>query len=64
MNLVANIKGNNSKYGDLPIFVISNTASEEKVNSYLELGVSKYYTKADHSLSDIIEDIKKALSKK
>jgi hypothetical protein len=42
----------------VPIFVVSNTASADKVQSYLQLGVNKYYTKADYRLDDIIKDIK------
>lgn len=48
----------NKKFRHIPVFVVSNTASSNKVNSYLELGVNQFYTKSNHKLEDIIEDIK------
>lgn len=47
-----------SKCKKIPIFVVSNTASRDKVNSYLELGINQFYTKSNYKLEDIIEDIK------
>lgn len=49
-------------WSGIPIFVISNTAGTDKVNSYLALGANKYYTKAEHRLSEIIHDIKEFLN--
>lgn len=60
LDFVAKVK-NNQEWKNIPIFVVSNTASPDKVKSYLELGVKKYYTKADYRLDDILDDIKKAL---
>ncbi len=54
----------NKKWRKIPIFVVSNTASERNIQAYLGLGVNKYYTKADYRLSEIIRDIKKFLNKK
>ena len=51
----------NKDWQQIPIFVISNTASNDKVKTYLALGADKYYTKADHKLEEIIEDIKQYL---
>lgn len=50
------------KTANIPVFVVSNTATPEKVGSYIELGVAKYYTKADHRLEDIINDMKEFLA--
>jgi DNA-binding NtrC family response regulator len=61
LNFLAKIKEENSKWKDLSVFVVSNTASPDKVQSYLQLGVEKYYTKADYKLDTIIKDIKKKL---
>lgn len=47
------------KFNSILIFVVSNTASEDKVCAYLELGVEKYYTKSDLRLDGIIEEINK-----
>ncbi len=45
----------------IPIFVVSNTASNEKVKAYLKLGISKYYVKAEKRLEDIIVEMKQEL---
>ena len=51
------------KYKKIPIFVVSNTASPDKIKSYLGLGVEKYYTKANIRLDETIMDIKTLLEK-
>lgn len=50
-------------FKDIPIFVISNSEDPEKKQQYLDLGVIKYYTKADNSLEKIIGEIKDYLGK-
>lgn len=62
LDFVAKVK-NNKAWQTIPIFVISNTASADKVQTYLRLGVSRYYTKSDYRLDQIIEDIKEYLEK-
>ncbi len=52
---------NKDEWKSIPIFVVSNTASPDKVTSYMHLGVDKYYTKADFRLDQIIGDIQKTL---
>lgn len=61
LDFVNKIKNSESKWKKVPIFVVSNTASEDKVRQYLNLGVEKYYTKADHRLDKIVEDLKYSL---
>lgn len=61
LDFVAKVK-ESEQWKEIPIFVVSNTASQDKVHSYLGLGVSKYYTKSDYKLEQIIGDIKLALS--
>ena len=63
LDFLARIKQEDSKWKNVPIFVVSNTASEDKVKSYLALGVNKYYTKSNHSLDKIIEDINDCLKR-
>lgn len=60
LDLVAKIK-NDEKYKNIPIFIVSNTASAEKVQSYINLGVNKYYIKSNYRLDNIIEDIRACL---
>jgi len=52
---------NDKNWKKIPIFVVSNTASPDKIKSYLGLGVNKYYTKSDFKLDTIITEIKKIL---
>lgn len=42
----------------IPMYVVSNTASTDKLDLYTKLGVDRYYVKADHRLDEIIADIK------
>jgi PleD family two-component response regulator len=53
----------NSRFQDIPVFVISNTAGPEKVNAMMSLGVKKYFLKAEMRLEEIIEEIKLFLKK-
>lgn len=53
----------NNKCKEIPIFVVSNTASSEKVSTYMSLGARKYFIKSNHKLEEIIKDIKEVLNK-
>ena len=64
LDLVVKMKTEGSGWEHIPVFVVSNTASSEKVQTYIQLGVKKYYVKANHRLSDIIEDITRAINTK
>lgn len=64
IDLVAKLKDEKSKWKNIPIFVVSNTASEDKVQAYLRFGVNKYYTKSDHRLDEIATEIKEFLDSK
>ena len=61
LDFVTKLKARDGKWKNTPIFVVSNTASPDKVQSYMRLGVHKYYTKADHRLDEIISEIKSFL---
>ena len=63
LDFIAKCKEDGSPCKNIPIFVVSNTASADKVQSYLRLGAIKYYIKADKRLDGIIEDIKDYLAK-
>lgn len=63
LDLIIEIKKKEeNKIKDIPIFVVSNTASSKKVKTYLNLGAEKYYTKSNHKLDDIIKDIKEHIN--
>lgn len=54
------------RLGDLglsiPVFLVSNTSYPDKHQSYIAMGVERYYTKSNFKLAQIIEDVKKYLS--
>ena len=41
-----------------PIFVVSNSASDDKVTKMLALGAERYMIKAEYRIEDIIQAIK------
>lgn len=64
LDFLMHLKEQSKKLGEVPIFVVSNTASEEKVISYLQLGAHKYYTKANSRLDQIVNDIQSFLTER
>lgn len=54
----------NIKCKSIPIFIVSNTASSDKVTTYMSLGAKKYFVKSNHKLDEIIQEIYKSLAKK
>ena len=58
LDFVARLKSFDSKWRQIPIFVVSNTASRDNLNSYIRLGVNKYSVKADHRLDEMTKEIK------
>lgn len=62
IHLLSEIKGSESKYKDIPVFVVSNTASKEKQEAYMQLGANEYFIKSNTSLSDIVDAISKAIN--
>jgi len=47
-----------TKWAQLPVFVVSNSASQDKVNRMLAIGAKKYLLKAEYRLDDIIKMMK------
>lgn len=62
LDFVMKCKAETSQFKYIPIFVVSNTASQDKVQAYIELGISQYYVKAEKRLDEIIEEIKNSLT--
>lgn len=48
----------NPKWANIPVLVVSNSASPEKVTNMLALGARKYILKAEYRLDQIIEMIR------
>lgn len=51
-----------SRLQRIPVFVISNTASQEKVSAMMKLGVVRYYVKPEKRLEEIIREISEFLN--
>jgi two-component system phosphate regulon response regulator PhoB len=62
LDFVVEIK-KDKRWRNIPILVVSNSGSGDKVQSYLRLGVEKYYVKSNYRLSDIISEIKESIIK-
>lgn len=45
----------NAQWSTIPVVVVSNSASPDKVNNMLALGVKKYILKAEYRLDEIIK---------
>jgi len=52
----------NPKWQNIPVLVVSNSASPDKVNTMLGLGAKKYILKAEYRLDEIIKMIKDFIS--
>ncbi len=48
----------NPLWSKIPVIVVSNSASPDKVDAMLALGANKYLLKADHFLDEIIQIVK------
>lgn len=53
---------NNPKWENIPVLVVSNSASPEKVHNMLGLGAKKYILKAEYRLDEIISMIRDFIS--
>ena len=49
----------NALWSKIPVVVISNSASDDKVKNMLALGAKKYLLKAEYRLDDLIAEISK-----
>jgi DNA-binding response OmpR family regulator len=61
LDLVRKIKANGGRWKKIPIFVVSNSGGSETIQSYVNLGISKYYVKSNYRLDEIIKDIQTSL---
>ncbi len=52
----------NPKWEHIPVLVVSNSASPEKVNTMLGLGAKKYILKAEHRLDEILTIIREFIN--
>ncbi len=52
----------NPKWAEIPVIVVSNSASPDKVHNMLALGVNKYILKAQYRLDEIITILREIIS--
>ena len=57
-DLLVELKSNKKISEKMPVFVVSNTAGPEDIQSYIELGVNKYFVKSNATLSQIVDELK------
>lgn len=62
LDFVAKLKAPESQWNKIPVFVVSNTASKDNMQSYMRLGVSKYSVKSDHRLDEMTQEIQNFLN--
>lgn len=55
--------GKNEKWKNIPVVVVSNSASDLKVQSLLAKGAKRHLLKADHRLDEIVKIIKTFIGK-
>lgn len=63
LDLVIYMKDATQKYKDTPIFLISNSASQQRIYQYLQLGINGYFLKTEKSLDDIVDNIEALIGK-
>jgi len=56
LDFVEKVKAN-EKWKSIPIYVVSNTATADKVKTYLKFGVEKYYVKSDNKIDKIVQEV-------
>ena len=49
---------------NIPVLVVSNSASPDKVHRMLALGAKEYFIKAEHRLDELVTEIKKFIEEK
>jgi len=52
----------NGECAQIPVIVVSNSASEDKVNSMLALGAKQYLLKAEYRLDELIPIVKQFIA--
>lgn len=54
----------NKEWEGIPILAVTNTATEDKVQKMMGLGIMKYYVKAENKLEDMVKYAKEIISNK
>lgn len=57
IDLLKTLKAPRSKYRKIPVYLVSNTVTEDKIQDYLDHGIEEYLLKASNKIDDIAEKI-------
>jgi len=60
MTVMKEIKAD-SEIAHIPIFVLSNVSTDDKVAGFMEMGGTFYFVKSDHSLEEVADKIREFL---
>jgi len=63
LDVISKLK-QDEKWKNIPIVIVSNTASEEKVKVMMSMGATKYFLKAEYRLDSILEQIEQLINNK
>lgn len=58
LDFIVKFKANGGRADDVPVFVISNTSNQDLKKTYEQIGIKKYFVKAEHRLDEIVDEIK------
>jgi len=63
LDFLVHLKSEGGKWQKTLVFLVTNTASNDKIKAYLELGVDKYFVKAANRLEEIADEIRKRIER-
>ncbi|OGE11292.1 hypothetical protein A3A60_02020 [Candidatus Curtissbacteria bacterium RIFCSPLOWO2_01_FULL_42_26] len=63
INFMEKLKSH-KELANIPVLVVSNSASPDKVHRMLALGAKEYFIKAEHRLDELVDQIKKFIEEK
>lgn len=49
------------EWQNIPVFIVSNSAGQDKIMGMLALGAKEYMVKADHKLDEIVQHVKEII---
>ena len=61
LDLLCKLRKNKS-WQSIPVFAVTNSVGDDKVQSYQVLGIEKYFVKSNSTMNEIIGSIKEVLS--
>lgn len=63
-DLLLFLKAKDSKHYNIPVFLVSNSITQDKIEEYKEAGVVAYFEKSKHHLQEISDKILENISNK